>query len=656
MGIREHFAKAGRELAIDKLDWDKICGQWDALFTGARIDQNKPYPQLNLPKPINLQDLLEKQKVDRLLYIMPGTFGDVFLSTAVIDSIKKQYPSKDIYFAVSPQFKDILEGNPNIFKVLNYDGIFNNTPVMNTLFERVYTPYVETQMSTNWTQNGYGKHLVETYAAHCGVPVGELYMQVLEYRKPVAEEYIVMHTATGQESKNYLEYQKIANRINLPIVQVGGSTDPVIKGATDMRGKRIQETAGIISKAKLFIGGDSVCAHIAGYVETKCVMLYGATFPKLTAPYNASSTISIEPANRFGCDRPCHLGKCPKSPVGCINNIEVSEVVSVLVSNGIPIKDAPLSTISGYTTTLNPKKYYPWKESIKSMLAFCDEVVVVDGGSTDGTLEELQEWKKSESKLKVFKRKWSFNEPAMDGMMKAYARALCTKEFCWQQDCDEIVHESDYSKIRTLIDTLPSLAKVVTLPVLDLYGSTSTVRTDRGLYKARLSKNLPYITHGIPKFLRQTNDQNKIFCDHNLSDGCDYIHSQTFDPIDGQISFFNQQIFEAQQKNIPEFKTIMKEAYNKFPSVWHFSWHNLERRMNVDLEFWDDQWKRLSSQNSLPPENRFFPGVDRKDITPERMKERATFLKDKKLDGTLMDFITIDWLNVPEIIKPWLEK
>ena len=38
-------------------------------------------------------------------------------------------------------------------------------------------------------------------------------------------------------------------------------------------------------------------------------------------------------------------------------------------------------TLSGYTTTLDCiKNQYPWKQSIKSMLEFCDEVVVLDGG------------------------------------------------------------------------------------------------------------------------------------------------------------------------------------------------------------------------------------------------------------------------------------
>ena len=47
-------------------------------------------------------------------------------------------------------------------------------------------------------------------------------------------------------------------------------------------------------------------------------------------------------------------------------------------------------TLSGYTTTLDcVKQGYPFSECIESMLGFCEQVVVVDGGSTDGTWEKL---------------------------------------------------------------------------------------------------------------------------------------------------------------------------------------------------------------------------------------------------------------------------
>ena len=50
--------------------------------------------------------------------------------------------------------------------------------------------------------------------------------------------------------------------------------------------------------------------------------------------------------------------------------------------------------LSGYTTVYNCiNNEYPWEDSIKSLLGFCDEVCIVDGGSDDGTWEKLQKWK-----------------------------------------------------------------------------------------------------------------------------------------------------------------------------------------------------------------------------------------------------------------------
>ena len=59
--------------------------------------------------------------------------------------------------------------------------------------------------------------------------------------------------------------------------------------------------------------------------------------------------------------------------------------------NGIKYSMKFDPTLSGYTTTKDCiSQNYPFIESISSLLGFCDQVVVVDGGSTDGTWEELE--------------------------------------------------------------------------------------------------------------------------------------------------------------------------------------------------------------------------------------------------------------------------
>ena len=70
--------------------------------------------------------------------------------------------------------------------------------------------------------------------------------------------------------------------------------------------------------------------------------------------------------------------------------------------NGIKHSMGYNPTISGYTTTKDcVSQKYPFEQSIMSLLGFCDEVVVVDGGSTDGTWEKLEEMSKSHENLLV---------------------------------------------------------------------------------------------------------------------------------------------------------------------------------------------------------------------------------------------------------------
>lgn len=163
--------------------------------------------------------------------------------------------------------------------------------------------------------------------------------------------------------------------------------------------------------------------------------------------------------------------------------------------------------ISGYTTTYNCNDIdAPYVESIRSMLGFCHEVVVVDGGSNDGTLEVLQQLARSDKRVRVYVEPVDLTHPRwaihLECSLKAKARLLCEGELLWEMSNEEIVSPHESAKIvelaqgakELLIDT-PALL----LPVVYLWGNLSTIRGDRPRFTPRLSRNDPRITHGIPK-------------------------------------------------------------------------------------------------------------------------------------------------------------
>ena len=52
------------------------------------------------------------------------------------------------------------------------------------------------------------------------------------------------------------------------------------------------------------------------------------------------------------------------------------------------------------------KQGYPFVEAIASALPICDEFLVSDGYSTDGTYEALQKISKANPKVKIHRYKW----------------------------------------------------------------------------------------------------------------------------------------------------------------------------------------------------------------------------------------------------------
>lgn len=109
----------------------------------------------------SFEDGLDKDDFGRrVLYVIPESIGDIYMSTAVFESIKRQYPNYNLYIAVKPEYRDILIANPHVHKVIDY------TPQMDQLlwleglgkhkgfFEIAFLPYIGTQRIFNYQHNG----------------------------------------------------------------------------------------------------------------------------------------------------------------------------------------------------------------------------------------------------------------------------------------------------------------------------------------------------------------------------------------------------------------------------------------------------------------------------------------------------------------------
>lgn len=328
-------------------------------------------------------------------------------------------------------------------------------------------------------------------------------------------------------------------------------------------------------------------------------------------------------------------------------------------------------SISGYTTVYNCiDGGYPWEKTIESMLGFCDEVVVVDSGSEDGTWEKLLELAEKEPKIKTNQNKIDWDHPRFayhsDGMQKAYARNLCTGDFCWQMDSDEFVLPEDHKKIKSIVKRFPKLSELIALPVVEFWGSYDKVRVDINPWKWRLSRNSSHITHGIPKELRREDEDGNTYTAPG-SDTCDYVHKDTFDRIPF-IAYYSESVETVRRKALSLNEDALKEYekwYNDIsshvPTIYHMSWFDLTRKIKLYKNYWTKFWL---SQYNLPledtPENNMFFDKAWSEVEDSEIEELAARLgKDmggwifhKKIDWNAKT----PWVSIEHSCKDFLEK
>lgn len=93
---------------------------------------------------------------------------------------------------------------------------------------------------------------------------------------------------------------------------------------------------------------------------------------------------------------------------------------------------------------------YCFQEAIKSLLPVCDEVVVSDGESDDGTQELLREWATREPKIKLCVYPWPNPVAKIDFFVDwiQYGRSHCSCTHVCMLDGDEVLDERSYRTVR----------------------------------------------------------------------------------------------------------------------------------------------------------------------------------------------------------------
>jgi glycosyltransferase involved in cell wall biosynthesis len=140
-----------------------------------KIEQNVPKKQIenyfrhvatqDLQKNniVKLEDLFDRNDIlPRVLFVQPESIGDIFLTTALFESLRKRYPKNQykIYIATKPEYEELIVGNPYIDQWIPYHTVMDSAITLEGagdnkgVCEIAYHPYFSTQRLLSYMHNG----------------------------------------------------------------------------------------------------------------------------------------------------------------------------------------------------------------------------------------------------------------------------------------------------------------------------------------------------------------------------------------------------------------------------------------------------------------------------------------------------------------------
>lgn len=327
----------------------------------------------------------------KILIIRYSSIGDIVLTTPIIRTIRNQFPHAEIHFLTKRKFEDVLKGNPHINYYHYLDGdtqplLLSLIPIrfdiVIDLHKNFRSKYVLSILKQTFNSNiiaftfkklNLKKWLYENLKWKClpDKSIVDRYFEGmkglvkndglgLEFHIPESERIskddlptshslgFVAFSIGGQHETKKMpvnKWKELSNICPYPIVLMGGKEDnsnaEEIKSINSVKiynacGKfSINESADIISKARVVVTHDTGLMHIAAAFKKPIVSLWGNTTPLLGMfPYYGNNNAYSNPhpqsqiieLNEIKC-RPCSkLGhnKCPKGHFKCMELQDIS--------------------------------------------------------------------------------------------------------------------------------------------------------------------------------------------------------------------------------------------------------------------------------------------------------------------------------------------
>jgi ADP-heptose:LPS heptosyltransferase len=279
----------------------------------------------------------------KILVALFDTESDVMLSTAVVHELKNLNPDSTIDFITRAKNIQLLDGNPDINKIIVKDNYYEaNIHYIENGYDVFHRIGMANWLDTCWhhVDGQSDQHLVEWYAKRAGLDGLEdknIYLYPSEddiedvdaLLKTIPEaNYFLINTGDAQKTSKDMP-QNSANVIadfliknKFGVIQIGDSSNDLISiaGVVDFRGKiTLKQSAVLAKKCKAYIGIDSAYSYAVSVSGKTCVIALGPTQYTL-----GEASIGARQDNMFYINAPKpNAPSC--SPTSCFTNCQINK-------------------------------------------------------------------------------------------------------------------------------------------------------------------------------------------------------------------------------------------------------------------------------------------------------------------------------------------
>ena len=251
--------------------------------------------------------------------------------------------------------------------------------------------------------------------------------------------------------------------------------------------------------------------------------------------------------------------------------------------------------ISGFMIVRNVlEQGYPFVEAIASALPICDEFLISDGLSTDGTYEVVKRIASLNPKIKLFQCKWPDKKDlTVLSDVTNEVRSKCRFEYIFSVQANEVIHEQSAPFIKALPAMLPTI-ETFNFPYMQMLNEYKFTEE----FRLRFAMNLPRIvsvedawTLGISKDfirskkLRALANPRRLF--GHVSNGIWYVYGNSCLGKFGRAIYLPKPIFRYWSL----FPKSFLEKYERHMNLFHLpalgkSSDMLQLHINDPEAFW----------------------------------------------------------------------